>query len=619
MIGFANQKFKELTGDYLVYQPNAGQWPVLQKAQQIGCLSYVDLAFAEFLLKDTVNINELTAAFLCHLSRAVREGHLCIIKRKSELFPSPHSLWFSDVISDETCEIRELLDDLIKEEIILPKELLTNVNETMDSCPITPLCRYNDYYYFQKYWLFETSFSETLNSILNQNPELILNENYVAGAVQLMSERNQLNFEQANAIQNACQNCFSIICGGPGTGKTYTAGHLIRIFWDSLSSSQKGKCKIALAAPTGKAANNLQKSLEKAFIDRNDVKGAMKAKTLHSLLDVKISGKIAQAPNIKLNADLVLVDESSMIDVRLISYLLASIKKGARLILLGDPHQLPPVEVGSVFNDVIKVLESKTKNHVFKLKTCLRAELMEIIEFSKLLNDGDSEGVINHLNLEDNDRAVRRVKIPSDAKPRQVLESILEYAQSNIPKCSEAQDPTELLESFNKFRLLSPLRKGPFGVMEINRLIHKQRLSQVSWGDYIISPIIIVTNDYKMNLFNGEVGVLLSRNNNSDIFQKGDFAIFSGDGDAKYRKIPAILLPAYEYSYCLSVHKSQGSEFDHVLLLLPEGSERFGREVFYTAVTRAKKRLEVWGSDNTLRQTTHNKSGRLSGITQRKL
>lgn len=176
-------------------------------------------------------------------------------------------------------------------------------------------------------------------------------------------------------------------------------------------------------------------------------------------------------------------------------------------------------------------------------------------------------------------------------------------------------DPLTLLQSYNNFRMLSPLKNGLFGVQEINRLMHQRRLGKVFFEEYATAPIMITANDYKMDLFNGEVGVLVSRKERKNVsFGDGDFALFSGSASQPYRKIPAILLPKFELAYCLSVHKSQGSEFNHVILFLPQGSERFGREVLYTAITRAKRKLQIWGPNAIIEQTIYNRSERLSGL-----
>src|SRR5262249_11532711 len=157
-----------------------------------------------------------------------------------------------------------------------------------------------------------------------------------------------------------------------------------------------------------------------------------------------------------------------------------------------------------------------------------------------------------------------------------------------------SEEPLELFAKFNQFRILTPFRKGPFGYEALNALCHKNLAKTLRLGERSVIPIIVVATDYGLELFNGEVGILVCHHkvNEFSAFQKGDYALFPGNSLEKagqsMRQIPAILLPKFEYAYCLSVHKSQGSEFERVLLLLPEGSEIFGREVLYTGVTRAR-------------------------------
>jgi exodeoxyribonuclease V alpha subunit len=170
-------------------------------------------------------------------------------------------------------------------------------------------------------------------------------------------------------------------------------------------------------------------------------------------------------------------------------------------------------------------------------------------------------------------------------------------------------EPREMMDAFNRFRILSPLRKGPHGVEAINELFLKKPSHA--------APIILTKNDRGLELFNGETGVLIRKDLSKPHFQEGDYAIFPGDRPDAIKRVPAVLLPPFEYAYCLSVHKSQGSEFDHVLLMLLEGSENFGNQVLYTGVTRAKRKLEIWCSLATLKKTLSHKSQRLSGISER--
>jgi exodeoxyribonuclease V alpha subunit len=165
--------------------------------------------------------------------------------------------------------------------------------------------------------------------------------------------------------------------------------------------------------------------------------------------------------------------------------------------------------------------------------------------------------------------------------------------------------------------LLSPLRKGPLGVESLNEAIWQQISSQNFSMGWLAIPIMIVKNDHQQDLFNGETGILI-RSLPLQSIGREDYALFaSRENTQEHRRFSASVLPPYEYAYCISVHKSQGSEFDHVILALPEGAEIFGREMLYTAITRARKQFDLYGSDETVRKIIKQKEIRLSRIVQR--
>ncbi len=621
MFGLAKQLFIERGGRKSWKERRPCRWPILSKALKAGCFSYVDYAFAEMFLENISNVDERTAAFLCHLSRSSREGHLCIKIEENKITPSPREMWFSENVEEgEINELRTLAENLSKGVSALPEQLLTDVKKEASTFPITPICRYGSLYYFQKNWVLESLFLDHFKRLLTSKPSLDINLEKAQQQIASLQGMNQLNQQQASAIQQALTHSFSVITGGPGTGKTYTAGHLIKLFWESLDEKQKEKCVIAIAAPTGKAASNLQRSLQRATADIEDYP-PLQAKTLHSLLGIRRSTPLLDKPPPKLVADLILVDECSMIDVGIMAQLFASVKKGARLVLLGDPHQLPPVEAGSLFSDAVTVLKQNDDYsvHVTDLKTCLRVELQEMIDFATTINQGLASQALELLNQKKETSALKRLSFDLEKENWRALQDrLLSHAQTLFPSPRVVSNhPEEILEAYNQFRLLSPLRKGPFGVDEMNQRLFHKMVQKVRREEWFVSPIMVTSNDYKMELFNGEVGVLLRRRSHDLQIKEGDYAIFPANQGNSIRTIPAILLPKYEYAYCLSVHKSQGSEFDRVLLLLPEGSEVFGREVLYTAVTRARKKLEVWGPEDVLSQTLSKTSSRTSGITGR--
>lgn len=365
--------------------------------------------------------------------------------------------------------------------------------------------------YLRRNWECEERFLEHARRLKNSSPAITLPELSLPA----------LEPEQKRAIIQAVSRSLSLICGGPGTGKTYTAVTLIQSTLPYL--------KAVVAAPTGKATANLRRAL----------KGICPVETLHSLLK-----------NPFLSADLVLVDEASMIDAELMAKLFTAIKEGGRLVLIGDRDQLPPVETGHFFADLAHDGELVTP-----LGRSLRAELKEIIEWASAVKEG---------------REIPAAPLPDF---KELCRAVFE----------------------EQAIVLSPLRHGPFGVNWLNQKLHAEHLKRE--GKEI--PIMITVNESALELFNGDIGILDCENE----------CAYFGE-----RTFPAYLLPPYEYAYVLSVHKSQGSEYERVIVLLPEGSEVFGREMLYTAITRAKKRVTLFAAPGVLTQIIAKRASRYSGV-----
>lgn len=606
-------------------------WKVLQSLVDSGHLSSIDVSLAQELLGVDVPEQEEAAALICHLSLAARRGHLCIAINGDEVFPDPRSVWNENRYSEKGClpdeDAPELLQQVVRLIINgaekLSQQILTVLQEEERAILAvqTPLCCMSNRFYFQKYWYYETLFLQHYREFISQPPQICLDKARIYERVKLLEQSSNLLSDQSKAILNACEYTLTIICGGPGTGKTYTAGMLIRILWDALDEEQQAKFQIALAAPTGKAAANLQKSLQRATKGLGELAN-LQSTTLHALLGIKGSGAFTETKI--LGHDLVIVDESSMVDVRLMAALFAAMKPGARLILLGDGHQLPAVEAGSLFADFVACEMNAESSKVSCLNKCLRAELQGILDVAAAVNLGDIKRVFQL--FDQGAEGIERLAFHANFKTdMSIARELCNYAFGcyNMQGVDKLQ-PQELLNHFNTFRLLSPLRKGVFGVEEINRLINqKVKTSLFAQGNTsckLIAPIMLLKNDRRLELFNGEVGVLVRPNYNVGLgdfdFVCGDFALFWGK-DGEVKRVPALLLPPFEYAYCLSVHKSQGSEFEHLLLLLPPGSESFGRELLYTAVTRARRKLTLWADDAVLQATVQRNSHRLSGIPAR--
>lgn len=601
MLGFAQKLFNATNEKSVFFKPSKAalhDWSFLVEFFETYELNFIDIETAKTLLKNHTLEFESVAAFICHLSNAVRCGHLMVKVENNEIFPSIQSIWTKDAkISDGDLEKFKNFCLAGFKELDCNVKFKKLVTKNPTGFATTNLCQIENRIYFQRYFNFETTVLTQLLRLQGVPPKLTCDSQKVSVAVQELLQNKTLLEAQAEAVLKASNQTVTLICGGPGTGKTYTAGYLLKIILDSLKTDKV--LKVALAAPTGKAASNLQKSLSH-LIDSTS-----KAKTLHQLMGIRSDGRSSNQV-ITLDADIILIDESSMIDVAMMAKLLSAIKTGTRVIFLGDAHQLPSVDAGAMFSDIASInSEIKTT-----LQICLRAELQEIVDFGKGINEGKSDLIFKMLK---NGTAVQKIELNTISE-----ESLFEQFKNRFPLyLNENSDPVSILRSFDQFKILSPLRKGSFGVDSLNHLFF-DRLVQRS-SQPITVPIMLLRNNSNLELFNGEVGVLVllpRQNDESFHAKKGDYALFPCKING-FRKFPALLLPPYEYAYALSVHKSQGSEFNDVLCLLPTGSEHFGREVFYTAVTRARKTLMIFGEEAVIEATIKNKNERLSGLITR--
>lgn len=591
------------------------KWPLLEKQLNQKRISYFDYLLTCRLLRDHPQATQETAFFICHLILAAKEGHLCIQIKNHQLAPSIRQLWSGESelpLSDDEAGL--FLKLILNGSQSIPETLITFFDASLlrqKIWPSTPICCYQHCFYLQRHWILESQFLHHLAKQVQTEPKIKIDPDRLTSDLSMMLEKGELNKEQSQAIFQSCSHSLCLITGGPGTGKTYTAGQLIRLFWNHLTPEEQSNCQIILAAPTGKAAANLQKSLGKAVADLHGFPN-LQARTLHALLNLNRSS--SNNPSLRLTADLIVVDESSMIDIKVMGRLLESIKTGSRLVLLGDPHQLPSVEAGSLFVDLNHLSRSHPLIPSTHLKTCLRAELKSMIEFARLVNLGEADHAIAALNQSTPGLS----RLHFDPDPKKAQKELISYYVRWLPSLIKSNEEAgSLIEAFNAIRLLSPMRKGPFGFDTLNQLIWQHICQNSSGGGSLAIPIMVVSNDYCLDLYNGETGLLIRKLPlKTDAAE--DYALFPcRNHEGQMRRFSPLQLPKYELAYCLSVHKSQGSEFERILLALPEGAERFGREIFYTAITRARRQIEIYGSDPTIQKTISHQEIRLSGITSR--
>lgn len=418
--------------------------------------------------------------------------------------------------------------------------------------------------YLERNWNLETKVLGKVTELVKRVPEE--SERFKEALAKLTN----LQEGQRKALLSASETMFAIFTGGPGTGKTYTAGCFIRL----LAADKP--LKVAIAAPTGKAAAHLESALKAQGVEANL---KCESTTLHRLLRLQPGMQRLQS-DWTIDADLVVVDEASMLDASLLLHLLNAIGPNTRLLLLGDPNQLPPVEGGALFAELAELFGSK-------LDFSLRMGTKGLLPFSHAIREGktiecDAVQWVNKLNI---DWLIEKLPNP------------LSLTEPLFPKEEKS------------FRVLCALRQGPQGSDALNHALMTHYQSQLTKEHWLAVPIMIVQNDPKQQLYNGTTGILVRKG-----FDRQAYAYFEGE-----RKIAETNLPRYEIAFCLSVHKSQGSEYEEVALIFPEGSETFGREALYTGVTRAKKKATIAIEPATLESLLKITLKKRSGFTERYL
>jgi len=448
------------------------------------------------------------------------------------------------------------------------------------------------------------------------------------------------------AAVTAFLNRFSVISGSPGTGKTTVVAKVLAL----LIEQSKGKeLRIALAAPTGKAAFRLQESIRKnkeGLASPDAVKAAIpdNATTIHRLL-----GSLKNSPYFRFNKgnplpfNVVVIDEASMVDLPLMSKLVQAMPAEARLILLGDRDQLSSVEAGAVLGDICGIGEPKSYSSDFAstLKAFTGHDLQDsaasstpgiqdcIVGLKKNYRFEDDKGisrVCNEVNAGNSQGAMEILRSDaygdiswSDVRGPDAMVSavrnVVNNRFNNYLKVLDLHNYSECaFEFFEEFRILCAVRQGPFGVVTLNRIVEgvlrEANLIRPEGRWYGGRPIMITRNDYNLRLFNGDVGVILP-----DYGQGKELRAFFRDAGGNIRKLPPVMLPEHETVFAMTVHKSQGSEFESVLLILPDNdSPVLTRELIYTGITRAKRSVEIWGTEGIFRTAVSRRIMRTSGL-----
>jgi exodeoxyribonuclease V alpha subunit len=378
-----------------------------------------------------------------------------------------------------------------------------------------------------------------------------------------------LHAKQALALELIGKQAITVICGGPGTGKSYLASELINL----IDQTCLENVCIKIAAPTGKAAFRLREILgNKAW--KNVV---IEDSTLHSLLQMPLDRKESFP---LIDADIIIIDEASMIDSYMMSQLFQKVSSSTRLVLIGDPHQLPPIETGHIFYDLVYQKRIPT----VELQKNYRTQNDELADVAKRVLQHDVDNVMQMIE----NPLYQHIQMIEEKEFETFIQRFFLFEDLHFDVISQR---------LTDFRFLSCMRKGPWGVETLNEKALAYVQSQ-RYGKDLIVPIIITKNDRILNIYNGMMGIWVGTDLRA--YLRGEGTLYFIQADGSIRKISAKIVGSYSLSFCLSVHKSQGSEFNHVFLFLPEQSEKFGSEILYTGITRAKKQIFICAQKETL-------------------
>ena len=469
-----------------------------------------------------------------------------------------------------------------------------------------PLIMEQGHVWLNRYWQYEQRLADNIRARLHR---LALHPTQAASLEQSLQTwfTHPDTALQAHAVAQAAQHPFLIISGGPGTGKTTTVTRLLCLLIEQMNIAPG---RIRLAAPTGKAAMRLQEAIQQAK-RKLDLSAELAAdipeqgSTLHRLLGY-IPGRTSFVHNRHnpLPADVVIVDEASMIDIALMTQLFEAVPTQARLILLGDKDQLASVETGSIFRDLCADTQASVHpldTHTVVLKKSWRfAQDSGIGQLAQAVLTQQTDAIRQLLQQPPPDLIWQ----PQARLDAQHLQSLWrDYLQSvrhwSAQQATDA-DLQALFAAFNHFRILTPMRQGPLGTETINQSLN--RLLAPALGHYRPAqwfagrPIMVTENDYRQRLFNGDIGLTLPDHT-------GQLKVWFVDTQhGGFRALSPVRLPRHETTWAMTIHKSQGSEFDKVLMLLPEQADAriLVRELIYTGITRARKQLIIMGKENVL-------------------
>jgi exodeoxyribonuclease V alpha subunit len=597
----------------------------LKKLADNGDISPLSYYFAGFITEHSaVDADSLLAYSAALVSQTNQNGDVCV--ELDAYLDKP--LFSSDKIAESDMPLG-IEPDKWKQSLLASNCVGTAGEES-------PLIFEDDRLYLYRYWHYESRVSALITSRLQPIPDVDTKKLSQQLAPLFPDHDKQLSSNsQALCVALAAMRRFVVISGGPGTGKTTT---VIKIL--ALLLAQQPAMRIKLAAPTGKAAARMIESIaarkNDAIIDpaiRDSI--PQQASTIHRLLGYN-NHRFRHSANNPLAIDCLVIDEASMLDLNLIYRLLDALPTLARIILLGDRDQLASVAAGNVLGDITGHgrdigYSQPLRQSLASVLDCPIAEIpqhggagpisdsialltqsyrfsrgSDIGRLAELVNQGKGEAAVVLLKQSTAGLGLH-VQSESTIRP-----STLDWVFESFDAVIKSKTISLALDEFNRTRILCAIHSGPFGVDEVNRLITNRIQPNRNFEDYHGKPILITRNDYELNLFNGDTG-LLWRGEDGDLR-----ACFHGE-DGGIRELPIYSLPDHVTAWAMTVHKSQGSEFETVLLILPDDAESnaVSRELLYTAITRTRRNLLIHSTEKVLTEACEKLTKRSSGLAKK--